>query len=516
MKAAGEQQVLVIDEGTTGTRAVLVDRAGRVVASAYREIAHHCSAPGFVEQDPEEIWRATRDVCAEVVEHARSAGARLAAVAVANQRSTTLLWDLGTGEPVGRAIVWQDVRTAGMVDALRPRWGADVHRQTGVVLSTTNSSLMLAWRFEHDPALRARAARGRLGFGTVDSWLVWKLTDGASHAISASNASATGAYRLADLTLYGDWLKALGVPRGIFPAVRDEGDHYGLADPRLFGEDVPVTGVVADQSGALFGQRCFEAGGLKCTHGTGTFLDLNIGEQPTVADGLNTLVGWRRRDRTTFMVESYVPATGTAIQWLRDGAGLARDPAEAEGLAASVPDAGGVVFVPAFAGLAAPYWDPYARGSFLGIDMGTRKAHLVRAVLEGVILAVDEALRALQAASGTPIRSIRADGGLAESDFFLQLQADLQGVAIDRSSQPRFTTCLGAAFIAGLSTGMWRGPDEIRALPLADRTFRRSDDHRPGPELKRTWREAVQRGAGWLPANGSRTAHRLNQDEDLR
>ena len=494
-------QILVIDEGTTGTRAVLVDRQGAIVARAYQEVPRHHPRPGWVEQDPEEIWRATRAVCREALDAARAgSGGPLAAIAVANQRSTSVLWDRRTGEPVDRAIVWQDGRTAGMVDALSPRWARAVHRRTGLVLATTHASLVLAWRFEHDPALRVRAERGELAFGTVDSWLVWKLTGGACHATSASNAAATGAYTLVDGTLWDEWLGALGVPTAIFPTVLDEDACFGRADDELFGPDVTITGIVADQQGALFGQRCFAPGDIKCTHGTGTFLDLNTGAEPVLFDGLNTTVAWRRRGRTTFLVESYVPMTGGAIGWLRDGLGLIADAEEAGRVAASVPDSGGVVFVPALAGLGAPHWDPHARGLFIGIGAGTRKAHLVRAVLEGVVLAVGEAMRALERMSGTPIRQIRADGGLARNEVLLQLQADLLEVAIDRSSEPGFTTCLGAAFIAGLATGLWRDEDEVNALRSVDRRFTPATDPPAREDLGRPWQEAVRRAARWLRA----------------
>jgi glycerol kinase len=493
------EHVLVIDEGTTGTRAVLVDKQSEIVAQAYKEFAQHSPAPDRVEHDPEEIWVATRDVCEQVMDEARGAGHAPSAVAIANQRATSVLWDRRTGEPVDRAIVWQDSRTASMVDALAPEWGEKVYERTGWALSTVYSSLMLAWWFDNDPALRARAERGELAFGTVDSWLVWKLTGGATHAISASNASVTGSYDLTTNSWYGEWLRELGVPESVYPEVRDETAQYGLADEGLFGGDVPVTGVVADQQGALFGQGCFGAGEVKVTHGTGTFLDLNVGEDLVVPKGgINTLIAWRQGGRTTYGLEGYAAVTGSAVQWLRDGAELIGSAAETEGLATSVPDNGGVYMVPALTGLSAPYWDSYARGLIVGISRGTKRAHLARATLEGIVYSIRDFLEAMREGSGVPIASVKTDGGAAANDFLLQFQADMLDVEVERPRNAEFTTSLGAAYMAGLATGVWKNREEVMANRSVDRAFRPAMDQADRGALYHGWRAAVNRSAGWL------------------
>jgi glycerol kinase len=493
------EHVLVIDEGTTGTRAVLVDRRSEIVAQAYKEFTQHSPAPDRVEHDPEEIWSATKDVCEEVMDRARGAGHELAAVAISNQRATSVLWDRRTGEPVDRAIVWQDSRTAGMVDSLAPEWGEKVYERTGLAFSPVYSSLMLAWWLDNDPALRGRAERGELAFGTIDSWLVWKLTAGATHAISASNASVTGAYDLTKNSWYGEWLEELGVPERVFPEVRDEAANYGLADEKLFGLDVPVTGVFADQQSALFGQGCFEAGTVKCTHGTGTFLDLNVGDELVVPKGgINSLIAWREGGKTTYALEGYAAVTGSAIQWLRDGAELIESAGETEGLAGSVPDNGGVYMVPALTGLSAPYWDSYARGLIIGINRGTKRAHLVRATLEGIVYAIKDFLEAMRKGADVPIKSIKTDGGAAGNDFLLQFQADILDVEVERPRDAEFTTSLGAAYMAGLATGVWKNREEVIANRSVDRTFQPAMDAGERDRLYHGWHEAVRRSSDWL------------------
>jgi len=493
------EHILVIDEGTTGTRAVLINRHSEIVAQAYEEFTQHNPAPDRVEHDPEEIWQATRGVCEQVMDKAREADQALSAVAITNQRATSVLWDRRTGEPVDRAIVWQDSRTAGMVDALASEWGEKAYEHTGLAFSPVYSSLMLAWWFDNDPALRARAERGELAFGTIDSWLVWKLTGGETHAISASNASVTGAYDLTTNSWWSEWLAELGVSERILPEVRDEGANYGTADRELFGSDIPVTGVFADQQSALFGQGCFEAGTVKCTHGTGTFLDLNVGEELVVPKGgINSLIAWRDRGKTTYALEGYAAVTGSAIQWLRDGAELIDSAAETEGLANSVPDNGGVYMVPALTGLSAPYWDSYARGLIIGINRGTKKAHLARATLEGIVYSIKDFLEAMRAGADVPIKSIKTDGGAAGNDFLLQFQSDILDVEVERPRDAEFTTSLGAAYMAGLATGVWKNRDEVIANRSVDRTFQPAMDAAERDRLYYGWHEAVRRSSDWL------------------
>ncbi|HYB28014.1 MAG TPA: glycerol kinase [Solirubrobacteraceae bacterium] len=492
-----EQYVLVIDEGTTGTRAVIVDRASRIKGQAYREFTQYNPAPDRVEHDPEEIWQASLAVIDGALQESGLTLRDIAAIGISNQRATTVVWNRTTGEPVTPAIVWQDTRTADYIESIRDDWAEKAYARTGWALAPVYSSLSLRWILEHVPGAQTRADSGELAFGTIDSWLIHRLTGGRTHAIAASNASVTGSYDLLADDWYEDWLSFLGIPLSLFPEVRDDSGDFGATDPDVLGASIPITGAIADQHAALFAQGCVEPGSVKCTHGTGTFLDMNIGSEVTISGhGLNTLIAWRRGGLTTYGLEGYAAVTGSAVQWLRDGAGLIADSAETGELAMSVPDNGGVYFVPALTGLSAPYWDSYARGMIIGITRGTTRAHLARATLEGIVFAIKDFLETMREDSGVPITSIKVDGGAARNDFLLQFQADMLDAEVVRPRNAEATS-LGAAYMAGLATGYWPSLEACLEGQGVERVFLPHMDHELRDQLYADWTEAVHRCMGW-------------------
>ncbi|HSU09849.1 MAG TPA: FGGY family carbohydrate kinase, partial [Pseudonocardia sp.] len=403
-----DDRILVVDEGTTGTRALVFDGHGTRLSASYSEFTQHHPAPDRVEHDAEEIWRLTLDRIHDALRAADITAADLVAVGITNQRGTSLLWDRATGEAVTRAIVWQDLRTAPIAAALAPEWGAKVRQRTGWTLAPVYSSMSLHWLLEDDADLRRRAEAGELAFGTIDSWLVYKLSGGAAHVISASNAVVTGCYDIHTGEWYGEWLDALNIPRAVLPQVVDDSGVIANTSADVLGAEVPIAAAVADQSAALFGQGCLRPGEAKTTHGTGTFLDLNTGSTPVISDhGLSTIIAWRLDGVVTYGLEGYAPVTGAAVQWLRDGAGLLGSAAETETLARSVPDTQGVYFVPALTGLAAPSWDSTARGLLIGLSPGTIRPHIVRAALEGIVYSIKDFIDLMAEESGRPITVLR-------------------------------------------------------------------------------------------------------------
>jgi glycerol kinase len=489
---------MVIDEGTTGTRALIVDADSNILAQAYTEFTQHHPAPDRVEHDPEEIWQKTQEMMRKALDEAGLTAEDIAAIGITNQRATTVVWDRETGKPIAPAIVWQDTRTAGFIEEIRDEWAEKAYAHTGWALAPVYSSLSLWWLMEHVPGARERAEAGELAFGTIDSWLIHKLTGGKVHAIAASNASVTGSYDLLNDEWYEEWLNFLNVPLALFPEVRDDSGDFGMAEADVIGAPVPITGAIADQHAALFAQACVAPGTVKCTHGTGTFLDMNVGNDAVISqNGLNTIIAWRKDGETTYGLEGYAAVTGAAVQWLRDGAHLIADSAETEALATSVEDNGGVYFVPALAGLSAPYWDSFARGLIIGITRGTSRAHLVRATLEGIVYSTKDFLETMREDSGVDIRSIKVDGGAARNDFLMQFQADMLDAEVVRPLNPEATS-LGAAYMAGLAVGYWDSPEECFAGQEIDRTFQpeMSDERRK--ELYEDWTRAVKRSMGWV------------------
>jgi len=489
--------ILALDQGTTSSRAILFDEQGFVCSAAQREIRQIFPQPGWVEHDPEEIWETQRAVAAEAIESAGVRAADLAAIGISNQRETTVLWDRVTGEPLCNAIVWQDRRTAPACERLVAKGKApEIGRKTGLVVDPYFSATKIAWMLEHVAGAREAANAGRLAAGTVDSWLIWKLTGGALHATDVTNASRTMLYDIHA----GDWdedlLRLFDIPRELLPQVRSSSERYADASiDELRG--VPVSGIAGDQQAALFGQACFDSGAAKCTYGTGCFALMNTGrDAPVSKERLVTTVAWKLGGTTSYALEGSIFVGGAVVQWLRDGLGLVRSAAEIERLAATVEDNGDVYFVPAFTGLGAPHWDPDARGLLVGLSRGTEAGHVARAALEGIAFQVADVLDAMARDAGRPVAELRVDGGAAANDLLMQFQADLLGVSILR---PRVTetTALGAACLAGLGVGLWSGPEEIDALASVERRFEPAMDRGRVAELRGRWNDALSRARGW-------------------
>lgn len=495
----GSSRLLVIDAGTTGIRALVYDERAEVLARAYTEFRQYRPGPDRIEQDPDDIWRAARRMMSAALADAGLAPADVTAVGITNQRATTVVWDSASGEPAARAIGWQDTRTAGRAAELMPTWGERVYARTGWALAPVYSALSLEWLLTNGVDVRGLADRGRLRFGTVDSWLIYKLTGGAAHVISASNASVTGSFDLFADDWYGEWLDALGIPMQIYPTVCDDSGLLGVTDPGVFGARVPIAAAVADQHSALFAQGCIEPGMVKCTHGTGTFVDMTIGASPVIdtASGLTCQIAWRIGDETVYALEGYAASTGAAVQWLRDGVGIVDSSAESETVARTVADNGGVYFVPALAGLSAPYWDAYARGMIIGIGPGTQRGHLVRATLEGIVFSIRDFIDTMSRVSGNEISQLAVDGGASANDLLLQLQADQLGVPVVRPHNTEATS-LGAALLAGLAVGTWSGPQEALAVLATEARFGPAVSDRERESGYATWGRAVDRARGWL------------------
>jgi glycerol kinase len=489
--------VLALDAGTTGVRTIAFDRTGRPVTSAYREFPQHFPQPGWVEHDPDEIWAAMLETLAEV---AAGLDQPIAAIGITDQRETTVVWDRTTGRPVHRAIVWQDRRTAGRCDELRAAGHLDLVRSTtGLVLDPYFSGTKLEWLFTEGGVVPGPD----LAFGTIDTWLIWKLTGGAAHVTDVSNASRTLLFDIGRLEWSPALCDLLGVPPEVLPEVRPSSGRFGVTAEGLpIPAGLPISGVAGDQQAALFGQACFRPGDAKNTYGTGSFVLMNVGQRcPPPVEGLLTTVAWSIGDRgdlrTDYAYEGAIFVTGAAIQWLRDGLGIIADAGETGALAASVDDTGGVVFVPAFAGLGSPYWDPYARGTILGITRGTTRAHLVRAAVEAMALQTRDVVEAMCASSGQDVVSLRADGGAAQMDLLLQLQADHLGVPVDRPHTQE-VTALGAAYLAGLAEGVWGSLDEIEANWALDSRFSPAADRTTVDAGYAAWLRGVERARHWV------------------
>ena len=492
------RHILALDQGTTSSRAMVFDPSGAVCGKLQREFAQHFPQSGWVEHQAEEIWRTQLDTAQQALRAAKVAASDLAAIGITNQRETTVVWERATGRPVANAIVWQDRRTAEVTERLRAQGAeTEVARVTGLVLDPYFSATKIAWLLDHVPGARARAARGELAAGTIDTWLLWNPTGGAVHATDVTNASRTS---LMDLRT-GEWseamLKLFDVPREVLPEIRACDADFGTTAAGLFDAPVPVRAMIGDQQAALFGQQCTTPGMAKCTFGTGCFLLMQVGDRPVPSrNRLLATAAWRREAASSFALEGSVFVGGSAIQWLRDGLGLIHSAPAVNELAAEVPDSGGVVVVPAFTGLGAPHWDPTARGAIVGISRGTTAAHLARATLEGIAHQVDDLVQAMVDDAGRPIDRLRVDGGAAASDLLMQMQADLTGVTVERPKALE-STALGAAFMAGLAAGAWTGVQEVEALRVVDRVFEPRMPAAQREGLRDRWREAVARAKGW-------------------
>jgi glycerol kinase len=493
--------ILALDQGTTSSRAILFDHGGNVVSVAQREFPQIFPKPGWVEHDPKEIWASQIAVAAEAIARSQTSAAGVAAIGITNQRETTVVWDRQTGEPVCNAIVWQDRRTADRCDALKAAGFETLVRQrTGLVIDAYFSGTKLAWILDNIPGARAKAESGTLAFGTVDTWLVWQLTGGRVHVTDVSNASRTMLFNIHTLTWDEELLRMLDVPAGLLPQVRPSSEVYGRVSGGLGLDGVPVAGIAGDQQAALFGQMCVTPGMAKNTYGTGCFLLQNTGERPVEsANRLLTTVAWQIGGRTEYALEGSVFIGGAVVQWLRDGLGLIQHSQDVERLAASVPDNGGVYLVPAFAGLGAPHWDAYARGTIVGLTRGSTAGHIARAAVESIAYQVGDLLDAVQRDAGIALGELRVDGGAARNDMLMQFQADLLGVPVVRPTVTE-TTAIGAAYLAGLAVGFWASPEEIARQWQAERRFAPSMPASDVERLRGRWHDALGRAKGWLDA----------------
>ena len=485
--------ILAIDQGTTGSTALLVDSTVRVLASHNVEFPNHYPQPGHVEHDVEEIWTSIGQAVQGALDKAGVSADRIAGIGVTNQRETSLFWDRQTGEPIHRALVWQDRRTADYCAQLKAAGHTALFKdRTGLVLDPYFSGTKARWLLDHVPGARARAATGELCFGTIDTWLTHRLT--GAHVTDPSNASRTLLFDLKQMAWSEDLAGILDVPMASLPRVGDSSEVYGhTANVGFLPDGIPVAGLIGDQQGALFGQACFSTGMAKCTYGTGAFILLNTGATPVPSDhGMLTTVGWRLGGTTTYALEGSAFIAGAAVQWLRDGLGLFSDAAQIEALAASVPDSGGVTFVPALAGLGAPHWRPDARGILTGITGGTTKAHIARATLDGIALQIDEILKAMSKDLGEPLGQLRVDGGAARNNLLMQRQADLLDVPCIRP-QVLETTGLGSALLAGIATGVWASADEVATAWSEDRVFTPAGDSTELDATRARWSAAVER-----------------------
>jgi glycerol kinase len=504
-----EKYILALDQGTTSSRAIVFDRGGQVVASAQQEFRQLYPQPGWVEHDPLEIWQSQLETARRAVAEAGIAPTQVAAVGITNQRETAVLWDRATGRPVHNAIVWQCRRSAGLCDALKAGgWEAKVRQKTGLVVDAYFSGTKIQWLLEHVPGLRARAEQGDLCFGTVDAWLVYQLSGGRAWATDHSNASRTMLFNIHEVAWDAELCGAMGVPPGLLPPVSPSSHVVGRTAGDLLGAEIPIAGIAGDQQASLFGQACFQPGMAKNTYGTGCFLLVHTGTRP-VASGaglLTTMAASLEGGQPEYALEGSIFITGAAVQWLRDGLGLIADSAESERLAASVPDTGGVYFVPAFVGLGAPHWDMYARGTILGITRGTGRAHLVRAALESIAYQSREVLDAALADAGLASPELRVDGGATANDLLMQFQADILDRPVVRPLV-RETTALGAAYLAGLAVGYWSSREEIAHNWAVGRRFLPAMDGSRREALYADWRRAVARASGWAvpEASASRT-----------
>jgi len=493
-----DQYILALDQGTTSSRAILFGRDGRARAVAQQEFEQILPAPGLVEHDPEAIWSSQLAVARQVLEKASVTADALAAVGVTNQRETTILWERDSGRPVAGAIVWQSRASAPICEQLAADGLEPLFRQkTGLLLDAYFSGSKIKYLLDRHEGLRQRAERGEILFGTVDTWLIWRLSGRRCHVTDYSNASRTLLFNIHTLDWDDELLGILDVPRAMLPEVRSSSEIYGQTDPRWFGRPVPIASAIGDQQAATFGQNCFEPGTVKNTYGTGCFMLMNTGSMPVESKhNLLTTIGWHVNGRVTYCLEGSVFIAGAVVQWLRDGLGLIEKSAEVETLAAGVPDSGGVYLVPAFVGLGAPHWDSRARGAIFGITRGTTAGHLARAAVESMAFQTRDVLEAMSKDAGRPIAQLKVDGGAARNDALMQFQADLLGVEVLRPVVAE-TTALGAAYLAGLAVGYWNDHDHVAENWALDRRFRPVEDPQATDARYARWKEAVRRSMHW-------------------
>lgn len=495
--------ILALDQGTTSSRAIVFDPEGRPCGAAWREFEQILPAPGLVEHDPEAIWRSQLEAARAALQKAGISAQKVAALGVTNQRETTILWERDSGRPVGNAIVWQSRLSAPICEQLRREGLEQLFRQrTGLLLDPYFSGTKLKYLLDQNRDLRRAAQQGRILFGTVDTWLIWRLSGGQRHATDPSNASRTLLYNIHQRDWDEDLLRILGVPRAMLPEVHPSSHVYGTALEEWLGRPLTIAAAIGDQQAAAFGQACFAPGSAKNTYGTGCFLLMNTGPRPVASKcNLLTTIGWQLGDQVTYCLEGSVFIAGAVVQWLRDALGLIRSSAEVEQLAASVPDSGGVYFVPAFVGLGAPHWDPYARGTIVGLTRGSTAGHIARAALESMAFQTCDLVEAMEQDSGVKLQELKVDGGAAANNLLMQCQADLLGVAVRRPVVAE-TTALGAAGLAGLAVGFWQDTGQLAARWILEREFRAQLRADQRAARRRQWQEAVRRSRAWAQAPG--------------
>ncbi len=490
--------ILALDQGTTSSRAIVVDHQGKVVASSQKSFEQFFPRPGWVEHDASEIWYTQSSVAAEAIAKADLTGLDIAGIGITNQRETTIVWDRETSLPVYHAIVWQDRRTAAYCEELKAKgYEEAIHQKTGLILDAYFSATKIKWILDNIEGVRERAEKGKLCFGTIDSWLVWRFTRGQVHVTDVSNASRTMLFNIHTLQWDEDLLRLFDIPASLLPEVKASSEVYCDTATTLFSSHIPIAGIAGDQQAALFGQICTEQGMAKTTYGTGCFVMMNTGDKPVFSEnGMLTTIGWKIGDSVTYALEGSVFVGGAVIQWLRDGLGIVRSAGETEAMARSVEDSDGVYFVPALTGLGAPHWDQYARGVIIGLTRGTTAAHIVRAALEGIAYEVYDVIRAMEQDVTRESREMKVDGGAVANDFLMQFQADLNRSGVVRPEILE-TTAMGAAYLAGLAVGFWKDLDEIRKYVAVERRFEPETDEETVRRKIERWHEAVGRAGGW-------------------
>lgn len=486
--------ILALDQGTTSSRAIVFDHAGQICSVAQREFTQYFPKPGWVEHNPNEIWASQASVISEAISNININGLDIAGIGITNQRETTIVWDVDTEEPIYNAIVWQDRRTAEYCDVLKGQGLVDqIRNKTGLIIDAYFSGTKIKWILDNVPGARERAAQGKLRFGNVDSWLVWRLTRGEVHVTDVTNASRTMLFNIHDLKWDEDLLKLLDIPVSMMPEVKSSSEVYGHTKTTIFAHEVPISGIAGDQQAALFGQMCIEPGAIKNTYGTGCFVMLNTGNKPVVSkNNLLTTIAWKIGKETTYALEGSIYVGGSVVQWLRDGLGIIKSSSEIEDLASTVQDSAGVYFVPALTGLAAPYWDQYARGTIVGITRGTTAAHIARAALDGIAFQTHDIALAMAKDMEAPLKELKVDGGASRNNLLMQYQANLLGINVVRPKITE-TTALGAAYLAGLAVGFWKDIDEVKTQWQVERVFEPTHDSEEIQQAKKGWEDAIKR-----------------------
>ena len=486
--------ILALDQGTTSSRAIVFDHNGHIKSVAQKEFTQYFPQPGWVEHNPNEIWSSQASVIAEAISAIDINGLDIAGIGITNQRETTIVWDIDTEEPIYNAIVWQDRRTSEYCDELKAQGLTEkIHEKTGLIIDAYFSGTKIKWILDNVPGARKRAEMGKLRFGNVDSWLVWRLTRGEIHVTDVTNASRTMLFNIKDLKWDEELLKLLDIPMSMMPEVKSSSEIYGHTKTTIFAHEVPISVIAGDQQAALFGQMCIEPGSIKNTYGTGCFVMLNTGSKPVLSkNNLLTTIAWKIGDKITYALEGSIYVGGSVVQWLRDGLGFITSSSEIEDLASTVPDSGGVYFVPALTGLAAPYWDQYARGTIIGITRGTTRAHIARAALDGIAFQTYDIAQAMAKDMDAPLMELKVDGGASRNNLLMQHQADLLGITVVRPKITE-TTALGAAYLAGLAVGFWNNIDEIKNQWQVERTFEPIADSEKIEAAKAGWADAIGR-----------------------